>query len=64
METEVSGTTNFERAIAALSVAAENAEHNAPIWDSENNPDQADLCWATAGSCRAAISLLSVGVEV
>lgn len=57
-------TTGFERAIAVLAVAAENAEHNAPIWDNENNPDQADLCWATAESCRAAISLLSVGVEV
>ncbi|MBO1748906.1 hypothetical protein [Stenotrophomonas indicatrix] len=60
----MSDTTSFDKAIAVLLNAAENAENNAPIWDNENNPDQADLCWLVAESCRNAASVLAAGVEV
>ncbi|PZS88156.1 hypothetical protein [Stenotrophomonas maltophilia] len=48
----------YDKAIAHLLIAVETADHNAPIWERENNLDQASLCRETAKSCRAAIELL------
>lgn len=48
----------YDKAIAHLLTAADTADHNAPIWEKENNPDQASLCRETAKSCREAVELL------
>lgn len=48
----------YDKAITHLLIAAENADHNAPIWEKEKNHGQAALCRETAISCRAAVELL------
>lgn len=47
-----------DHAIAILTMNAEAAEHNAPIWEKENDPEQAALSRETAKSCRTAIEIL------
>ncbi|WP_165493083.1 hypothetical protein [Stutzerimonas kirkiae] len=49
---------SLEHAIAVLEIAADNAEHNAPISQAEGNAAQADLQRVTAAECREAIKHL------
>jgi hypothetical protein len=48
----------MEHAKAHLQIAAEIAEHNAPISEAEGNHAQAELQQAVAHDCREAIAEL------
>lgn len=47
-----------EAAVAALEIAAENCETNAPLWSACGNDEEAKFSSANAASCRAAIARL------
>lgn len=48
----------MEHAITTLTIALENAEAAAPLWEIEGKPDQAALSREHAESYRAAIEKL------
>lgn len=48
----------MEHAIAALTIAAENAAHNAPIHQAEGDAAQDDLDRQVEKDCRAAVEHL------
>jgi hypothetical protein len=50
--------SNLTPAIDELERAAERCEHNAPIWEVEGDPAQAQLCRLNAAAYRAAVEKL------
>lgn len=49
---------SLSHAKTLLEIAADNAEHNAPISQAEGNTAQAELQQAVARECREAIQIL------
>ncbi|MCR6602593.1 hypothetical protein NSY57_25900 [Pseudomonas aeruginosa] len=45
-------------AISQLTIAAQNAEHNAPIIEAQGDPAQAELDRRVAAECHSAIDVL------
>lgn len=58
LKTEGLRLASSNHAIAILTAAAENAENNAPILDSQSDAQESELSYSVAKDCRAAIAIL------